>query len=274
VEAINLKWHDAMAEMGRYFSKAEAAAGWPASFTTVQIAVLQRPHGIWDIIGIRRAKEFRRFLDTECEKGSLLGEKKEPIRSIQPSQDEILMAINHRQRPVEPLIVGMEIGGNLVNKVISYFFEKPGKTYYFATARDVKAWFESKNENPSEHIKGWFNSVMPPVESAPITGTFDSKMSRSRVPVPVPKNKRRDLMSPLIEAAQRESSDPFDTPAIWATLCKLAEQKVKPLLGKTEEGIKWADGDDEIQYFSLKMLRDRLGRQKAALQKSVKPPPP
>lgn len=271
MEAINLKWHDAMAEMGRYFSKTEAAAGWPDSFTTVQIAVLQRPHGIWDIIGIRRAKEFRKFLDMECEKGNLLGEKKELIRSISPSQEEILMAINHPKRPIEPLSVGVEIGRNLVNKAISYFFEKPGETLCFVTARNVKAWFQSKHENPSEYIKAWFNSVIPVAEAPPTVRTFDSTTQTTQAPVK--KNKRRDLMSPLIESAQQKSSDPFDTPAIWAALCKLAEQKVKPLVGQTEEGIQWVDSDDETQYLSLKMLRDRLGRQKIGITKSVKSTP-
>lgn len=76
------------------------------------------------------------------------------------------------------------------------------------------------------------------------------------------KLKRRDLLAPVIERAQREC-DPFDTQAVYAALKGLAETKVKPLIGGvTEDGIQWEDEKGDPQCLSLKMLRDRLSRQK------------
>lgn len=89
---------------------------------------------------------------------------------------------------------------------------------------------------------------------------------------PAKQSKRRNLLTPLIETAQRDTGEPFDTPAIWANLCTMAEQKIKPLLGQSEDGIKWLDGEDNAQFLTLKMLRDRLGRQKKAAQKRAKTP--
>ena len=77
----------------------------------------------------------------------------------------------------------------------------------------------------------------------------------------IPKNKRPDLLVPLIESAQRQTSDPFNAAVIWPLLCGMAENRTKPFHGKTEEGIQWIDGNDDVQYFNLKMLRDRLSRQ-------------
>lgn len=89
---------------------------------------------------------------------------------------------------------------------------------------------------------------------------------------PPTQNKRRDLLTPRIEAAQRGAIDLYDAPEIWAKLCTMANEKIKPLLGITSEGIQWIDSNDEPQFLSLSNLRDRLGRQKRATQKSIKTP--
>jgi hypothetical protein len=77
----------------------------------------------------------------------------------------------------------------------------------------------------------------------------------------IPKNQRPGLLTPLIEKAQRGETDPLNAAVIWPKLCDMAEQKAKPFLGQTEDGLQWKDGKDEVQYFTLKMLRDRLARQ-------------
>jgi hypothetical protein len=78
---------------------------------------------------------------------------------------------------------------------------------------------------------------------------------------------RRDLLTPHIETAQRDLAEPFDTPAVWAKLLDFAEEKRRPMIGKTDEGIQWLDENDDLQMLSLKMLRDRLHRQKKRAKK-------
>lgn len=80
----------------------------------------------------------------------------------------------------------------------------------------------------------------------------------------VKKRARRDLLTPVIEAAQKECEDPFDASAVWAALVQFAATSRGPLVGVTEEGIKWKDVNDDLRYFSIFSLRARLRRSKNA----------
>lgn len=71
---------------------------------------------------------------------------------------------------------------------------------------------------------------------------------------------RRDQLTPVIEAAQKECEDPFDTPAVWQVLRQFAQASKSPLVGVTEDGIKWSDANDDLQFFKFGNLRDRLRR--------------
>lgn len=146
-------------------------------------------------------------------------------------------------------------------------------TTYTVTAPAFAAWLTAQREEPSPHIQAWFDTVGVTagavVPAAPVA-VSDSTATTPQAPAK--RIKRRDLLTPLIEAAQSETSDQFDTPAIWAKLCDMAERKIKPLFGVAPEGIQWTDENDEPQFFSLRALRDRLGRQKKTAQKSVKTP--
>lgn len=82
--------------------------------------------------------------------------------------------------------------------------------------------------------------------------------------IEVPKNKRPDLLAPLIEKAQSGEIDLFNAAVIWPKLCSMAESKVRPLIGVSAEGIKWTDGNDDIKFMTKKALGDRLRRQKKA----------
>lgn len=61
-----------------------------------------------------------------------------------------------------------------------------------------------------------------------------------------------------------------DAPAIWSSLIQMANAQKPPLVGFSEDGIKWQDANDEIKFFSLKNLRDRVARQQKKLKKSAK----
>jgi hypothetical protein len=74
--------------------------------------------------------------------------------------------------------------------------------------------------------------------------------------------KRRDLLSPLIALAQSNCLNPQVTAEVWSALLALTDKRQPPLLGPSEDGIKWQDSNDEIQFLSIKNLRDRLSRSK------------
>ena len=76
----------------------------------------------------------------------------------------------------------------------------------------------------------------------------------------VPRKARRDLLTPVIEAAQKACGNVNDAPAVWAKLTQMAENGQRPLLGVSDDGIKWQDANDEPQFFKLRNLRDRLRR--------------
>lgn len=71
---------------------------------------------------------------------------------------------------------------------------------------------------------------------------------------------RRNLLDPAIEDAQKTCGKPYDTQAVWATMTAMAQAKRTPLLGVSDEGIKWLDANDETQFLKLRNLRDRLAR--------------
>ena len=77
-----------------------------------------------------------------------------------------------------------------------------------------------------------------------------------------PARARRDLLAPVLEAAQKECGDQFDAPAVWASLVRMADAGKRPLLGVCDDGIKWQDSNDETQFLTIKNLRDRLSRSK------------
>jgi hypothetical protein len=70
------------------------------------------------------------------------------------------------------------------------------------------------------------------------------------------------LLTPLIEKAQRNEPAPFNAAVIWPKLCDMAASKTRPLLGATADGIKWTDGNDEVQFLTKANLGDRLRRLK------------
>lgn len=266
----NLKWNDAVAVAAAQFkTKAEREAGWPQTMTIKQLAALQRPYlhrtepgykATWD-----RYESIAKTIVQACEKGAIQW-------STETRQTPHQIT---RMVPGDPHFARRNVYGELV--------VEPRQELTWAT-KDVQvkvitapafaAWLAAQPETPSAHIAAWFEAVgvntQPQPEAAPVP--VPAPTITPPPPPPARQNTRRNLLTPTIETAQRDESDPFDTPAIWAKLQDMAEKKIKPLLGKTDEGIQWLDENDELQYLTLKMLRDRLRRQKKATQKSTKSP--
>ena len=73
------------------------------------------------------------------------------------------------------------------------------------------------------------------------------------------KPKRRDILTPVIEMAQKTCNDPNDTAAVWGVLQVLAEKKQAPLIGSTEDGLQYLEGGI-AKIFKRDALRKRLAR--------------
>lgn len=73
---------------------------------------------------------------------------------------------------------------------------------------------------------------------------------------------RSDLLTPLIQAAQQQCSDPLSASEVFSVLRSWAESKPprRPLRGVSEIGLKWDDPNDDVRELTLKNLRDRLKR--------------
>jgi hypothetical protein len=69
---------------------------------------------------------------------------------------------------------------------------------------------------------------------------------------------RRDLMKPVIEAAQCECKDKYDAAEVWTVLVRKCKEGCPPMFGRTEDGIQWTDSEDGTRIFSRKNLNDRL----------------
>lgn len=80
-----------------------------------------------------------------------------------------------------------------------------------------------------------------------------------------PRAKRRDLLVPLIERAQREVDAHDDASAVFALIRSWAKQKSPPapLIGVTDGGgIQWLNHADEGKELTLSSLRSRITRAK------------
>ena len=139
------------------------------------------------------------------------------------------------------------------------------------TVADVNKWLKKididtytwtrQSESPLKEAAPEQNAATP----APVVA-----VDASDAPA-IPKNQRPDLLTPLIEKAQRGETDVFSAAVIWPKLCDMAECKTTPFIGKTESGLQWIDANDNPQFLTKDALGDRLRRQKKAAIERGKP---
>ncbi len=252
----NSKWDKALGVRGTFFTKAEQDAGWPEVIRIEPIAALQSNGD---------APLRRRFTATmlaACNSDQL------------PHNIQSLDVLDHYDK----VYLGSQIVESFVGgaKRVDRFRQYPvykAKEYFYVAARDFKAWLAALRDTPSEHIAAWFEAVGAgaAVIDAPVVVAPTPSTSTPAKP------KRRYDLSPVIEKAQREVDDPFDTVAVWLKLSDWAQlpkdKRPSPLIGVTGNSIQWGtDPNDDPKELTKKMLRDRLGRQKRQQQPKVKPP--
>jgi hypothetical protein len=143
------------------------------------------------------------------------------------------------------------------------------------TGEDFANWLAVQGERPSEIIADWFAALdlnSEPGTTMPAAAAVPAAEVAARLTTPAHSQSgatKRDLLTPVIERAQRECTDRTDAAAVWNVLSNFAKTKVNPFLGKHEDGLQWVDHNDEPKTLTLKMLRDRVTRQK---MKQLKPP--
>ena len=77
---------------------------------------------------------------------------------------------------------------------------------------------------------------------------------------------RRDILSPIIERAQRECIDRYDVAEVWNMMSGLARRRQTPLYGVVEDGIQYTDESDKPRVLRKKALSERLRRQDRKLE--------
>lgn len=252
-----------MAMQGQNFTKAEQDAGWPDSLKHGQLAVLQYPFTQDEPEKRRVATSRASDILNACKNGDL--PHTATTKTVTPKMPKF-----PKQPEYKPIGWLFQAEDAYFKGMTAYRNTPPRDvTTYAVTAPAFAAWLTQEGEAQSVHIIAWCEAV----GVADLALDAPSHVVASPLkPATVKSIKNRDLITPRIEDAQRDVDDPFDTPSIWLKLRDMAEKRVRPLYGASDTGIQWTDSNDEPKEMTLKMLRDRLGRQKRANEKKVKTP--
>lgn len=161
----NLKWDDAIAVLDRYFSDEEKLAGWSESFTTRQIAALQRPHKWIGTKSTTACVTLFKKLNDECRIGAIPAIKQEILPTV---NTPIFTAINSSKVTAkDAYFLGEARGKNLVEEIVSKIKATPPVEIYRVTVRDFMNWLNLQGEMPSVHVQAWFDAVLPPDQISP-----------------------------------------------------------------------------------------------------------
>lgn len=115
----------------------------------------------------------------------------------------------------------------------------------------------------------WLPAPVAEPEPAPATPPAPAETAQEQPPpAPAPVQQaatkkglpRQDLLTPLINKAVQEAGEGASPAEVFAVLRAWADQKRAPLIGATEEGLKWIDSSDRAKFLSLDALGKRLKR--------------
>lgn len=246
---INKQWDAAMSEMGREFSQAEQDAGWPVSMRPIQLAGLQRPWRVDDAQAKHFCIRLLRRIEQDCKSGDLLNESTTKRTTVNAAR----MVDTHKKS---------ELFGATARVVYTVPAVHKDITIIAVAAPAFGAWLTKQGETPSPHVQAWFDAV-----GVAGTGQTDARVA---VPTATPATvttkttKHRDLLTPLVEEAQKACDDSNDTAAVFTKLKTWAQDSKPraPLVGVTEDGlIQWRDSNDTPKELDRKALAKRLKRQ-------------
>lgn len=159
---VNLAWRDAMSEVGGAFNKAEQSAGWAESFTTWQVAVLQRPWKRGDREGKQACQALFATLADACRDGSLQHSTwTEAKPDVQQAMTNAL--IQRHQSLTWETYTGPETEGQrrerLWRAAHAPVIKTKEVTHTTITAEAFAAWLAANEIEPSPHVTAWFDAV-------------------------------------------------------------------------------------------------------------------
>ena len=263
---VNLAWRDAMNAAGHQFTAEERANGWSETMQPKQLAALQRPFEWRDRTGRNAFNVLLQAIEDDCRMGSIHSTAEEVRICTKPAQD------------VVPSLFDLAYGhpDQYTREGIPYAYTKPAEfkdiTRHHIAAQDFAAWLAAQGEEPSPHITAWFKArgvaaaqagPVPAAEQAAPPEPVQAAPAAEKEPSQGRTRRRRDLLAPLVEKAQRECSNPSDSAEVFALLRNWAQIRppLPPLFGVTEDGcIQWRDSNDNPKELSIDALRGRINR--------------
>ena len=246
---INVAWRVAMSTLRRDFTATERQTGWVEAFNHEQVAALQYPHALGETEKIRLEKDRASDILSACKNGELPNIKTSRIVKKTWSK-AIPITFSHADYDGSPGKTHIASGVKEVEEVS-----------YTVTASAFAAWLASQSENPSEHIAAWFEAVGVNTQPQPEALRLPTAPPAT---VTTQTTKHRNLLAPLVEAAQKACDSANDAAAVF-TMLKTWAQESKPrapLVGVTEDGrIQWRDSNETPKELDRKALTKRLQRQ-------------
>lgn len=239
---VNYKWRKAFSVLGIKFSSEDRAReNFPELIAFGRIARLQHP------TDLRAERTLANAMLDDCKRGDL-----EHVVKVLPPK-AVMNGKIHFVR---------EWGGTQLEAAHTPSPQPKDVTEYQIAAPAFAAWLAAlpdKDKTPSEHIAAWFEAVGVNTqdEAAPVP-------TASPATVTTQTTKHRDLLAPLVEAAQKACDSATDAAAVFTKLKTWAQEDKPraPLVGVTEDGrIQWRDSNDTPQELSIKALKSRLKRQ-------------
>lgn len=155
---MNLAWRDAMAEVGGAFNKTEQSAGWAESFTTWQLAVLQRP---WKK-GDREGKLACQALFTALGEACKAGELAHRTLTVDVQVSVLTQAVRSRSWVTD--WEGRESEGARRDRLWRIANPQPTtkteqREQIQISAEAFAAWLAANEIEPSRHVGAWFDAV-------------------------------------------------------------------------------------------------------------------
>lgn len=205
----------------------------------------------------------------------------EPLRlgTLQFSREDIaasdlnaLNKVSHRAHWVYQAVTGLCERAELKCQPIRHIRRdaRTGKEVmkwddFLIQPRQFLDWLKRQNLEPSRFIVAWCeaNGTKPDTKEKhehPESG--QPQQSSEPVAVPTKRRSRGDLLSPAIRSARQQAADSDSASEVFNILRACAGSKGHPIVGITDDGLKWFDANDDVQYLTIKKLRDRLRHMK------------
>lgn len=167
---VNLKWHDAMTEVGQFFTTEERTAGWPDSMKSDQLAALQRPYRQGDTLQAGKTTALLSGIESSILSGAL--------------PHSTTVERRHRGRPDS---AGGDFTALLRYALQDNSYEVP---VHHLKANDFAAWLVVQGEQPSAHFAAWLEAaVLLDLQGAPVVavgasgGVEAAKKVKKKTPI-------------------------------------------------------------------------------------------